>query len=125
MVADDRFPARERKTAAKRSAPASYHHGDLRRALLEEAVRTIQTHGVEALTLRTVGERLGVSRTALYRHFADKPALLAAVGREGFRLLRLALTEAWEQQRPRPRRIRGHGHRLRAVRGRRIRRTTA
>jgi AcrR family transcriptional regulator len=74
-----------------------YHHGDLRRALVEEAVRTIQTHGVETLTLRTVGERLGVSRTALYRHFADKPALLAAVGREGFRMLRLTLTEAWEQ----------------------------
>ena len=74
-----------------------YHHGDLRRALVDEAVRTIDRHGVEALTLRTIGDRLGVSRTALYRHFADKPALLAAVGREGFRLLRLALTDAWEQ----------------------------
>lgn len=74
----------------------TYHHGDLRRALLEEALRTIQTRGVEALTLRNVGEKLGVSRTALYRHFADKPSLLAAVGREGFRLLRVALSEAWE-----------------------------
>jgi AcrR family transcriptional regulator len=81
----------------KKKRAGSYHHGDLRRALVEEAVRTIQTHGVETLTLRTVGERLGVSRTALYRHFADKPALLAAVGREGFRMLRLTLTEAWEQ----------------------------
>jgi AcrR family transcriptional regulator len=68
----------------------------LRRALLEEALRTIHTHGVDALTLRAVGERLGVSRTALYRHFSDKPALLAAVGREGFRLLRLTLLEAWD-----------------------------
>ena len=76
--------------------PDRYHHGDLRRALLEEAVRTIHAHGVEAVTLRTVGEKLGVSRTALYRHFADKPSLLAAVGREGFRLLRVALTEAWQ-----------------------------
>jgi AcrR family transcriptional regulator len=81
----------------KRKRADHYHHGDLRRALLEEALRTIQTHGVAALTLRTVGERLGVSRTALYRHFSDKPALLAAVGREGFRLLRLTLTDAWEQ----------------------------
>ena len=81
----------------KKKRSGHYHHGDLRRALVEEAVRTIQTHGVETLTLRTVGERLGVSRTALYRHFADKPALLAAVGREGFRMLRLTLTEAWEQ----------------------------
>lgn len=77
--------------------PDRYHHGDLRRALLEEAVRVIHKHGVEALTLRSAGERLGVSRTALYRHFADKPALLAAVGREGFRLLREALVAAWQQ----------------------------
>jgi AcrR family transcriptional regulator len=73
-----------------------YHHGDLRRALLEEALRTIQFGGVEQLTLRAVGEKLGVSRTALYRHFSDKQALLAAVGREGFRMLRLALTDAWQ-----------------------------
>jgi AcrR family transcriptional regulator len=74
-----------------------YHHGDLRRALLDEAIRTIQSHGVEHLTLRTAGERLGVSRTALYRHFSDKQALLAAVGREGFHTLRQALSSAWEQ----------------------------
>jgi AcrR family transcriptional regulator len=85
-------PGRPRKKRADR-----YHHGDLRRALLAEALRTIQTHGVEQLTLRTVGQRLGVSRSALYRHFSDKQALLAAVGREGFRTLRLALTEAWER----------------------------
>jgi AcrR family transcriptional regulator len=74
-----------------------YHHGDLQRALLEQAIRTIQAEGPEALTLRAVGAALGVSRTALYRHFADKGALLEAVAREGFRLLRLALTAAWEQ----------------------------
>jgi AcrR family transcriptional regulator len=85
-------PGKRRK---KRSG--DYHHGDLRRALLEEALRTIDRHGVDALTLRTIGDRLGVSRTALYRHFADKPALLAAVGREGFRLLRETLTDAWER----------------------------
>jgi AcrR family transcriptional regulator len=84
-----------RRPRKKRSG--RYHHGDLRRALLEEALRTIQADGVEQLTLRGVGEKLGVSRTALYRHFSDKQALLAAVGREGFRMLRLALTGAWEQ----------------------------
>ena len=75
-----------------------YHHGDLRRALVDEAVRTIDARGVDQLTLRTIGERLGVSRTALYRHFSDKQALLAAVSTEGFRTLRLALTDAWERQ---------------------------
>ena len=81
----------------KRKRSGDYHHGDLRRALLHEAVRTIQTGGVEQLTLRSVGEKLGVSRTALYRHFADKQALLAAVAGEGFRMLRVALTEPWQQ----------------------------
>jgi AcrR family transcriptional regulator len=84
------------KRAAKKPA-RPYHHGDLRRALLEEALRTIQTHGVEHLTLRTVGERLGVSRSALYRHFADKQSLLAAVGKEGFSDLRKVLADAWER----------------------------
>jgi AcrR family transcriptional regulator len=78
-----------------RKRPGHYHHGDLRRALLQEAVRVIQVHGVETLTLRAAGERLGVSRTALYRHFADKAALLTAVAREGFRMLRLELLAAW------------------------------
>jgi AcrR family transcriptional regulator len=85
-------PRSQRKPAGR------YHHGDLRRALIEEAVRTIQSQGVEHLTLRKAGENLGVSRTALYRHFADKPALLAAVGCEGFRMLREALSIAWEGQ---------------------------
>jgi AcrR family transcriptional regulator len=74
-----------------------YHHGDLRRALLQEAVRIIHRRGVAALTLRAVGDRLGVSRTALYRHFTGKSALLAAVAGEGFRMLRLQLVEAWER----------------------------
>src|SRR5215471_18627918 len=82
----------------KAKKPAKpYHHGNLRDALLDEALRTIEKHGVDQLTLRTVGERLGVSRSALYRHFTDKQGLLAAVGSEGFRLLREALADAWEQ----------------------------
>src|SRR5690349_8961587 len=75
--------------------PKQYHHGDLRRALLEEAVRTIRDEGEAALTLRAVGARLGVSRTALYRHFADKSALLNAVAEDGFRRLADALDRSW------------------------------
>jgi AcrR family transcriptional regulator len=74
-----------------------YHHGDLRRALIDQALRTIDKLGADGLTLRGVGEALGVSRTALYRHFSDKQALLAAVAREGFRTLRIALVDAWER----------------------------
>lgn len=76
-------------------ATRPYHHGDLRRALLDEALVIIGAEGVDALTLREIGARLGVSRTALYRHFADKPALLTAVATEGFRILRDRLLAAW------------------------------
>lgn len=79
-----------------RKRPGRYHHGDLRQALIHAALRTIDRHGVEALTLRAVGATLGVSRTALYRHFADKDTLLAAVAAEGFRTLHGALSAAWE-----------------------------
>lgn len=68
-----------------------YHHGDLQHALVQAALETIREKGVAALTLRGVGARLGVSRTALYRHFQDKDALLANVALAGFRLLRDAL----------------------------------
>ena len=88
--------AKARARLARKPAN-QYHHGDLRRALLQAAVRTIQKQGVHALTLRAVGEELGVSRSALYRHFTDKAALLAAVAREGFRMLRVELEGAWEQ----------------------------
>lgn len=80
----------------RRKRPSQYHHGDLRRALVEEVLRTIQTEGVKGVTLRGVGETLGVSRTALYRHFKDKGALLAEVAREGFRTFRRELVDAWE-----------------------------
>jgi AcrR family transcriptional regulator len=65
--------------------------------MLREAVRTIQKQGVGALTLRAVGARLGVSRTALYRHFANKEALLGAVAGDGFRTLRQELLDAWHR----------------------------
>ena len=74
----------------------SYHHGNLRRALLDEALATIRAEGVEAVTLREIGARVGVSRTALYRHFADKRSLLAAVATEGFRTLKEQLVAGWQ-----------------------------
>jgi len=80
-----------KRPAVKKRA---YHHGDLERALVDTAVRTIRDEGVEALTLRRVGARVGVSRTALYRHFDDKAALLARVAEEGFRRLHAALTRS-------------------------------
>jgi AcrR family transcriptional regulator len=97
-----RAPAAPRNSRQPAKRPAKkpkdqYHHGDLRQALLEAAVRTIQKQGFNALTLRAVGDELGVSRTALYRHFADKAALLTAVAAEGYRMFGLALVAGWER----------------------------
>jgi AcrR family transcriptional regulator len=84
-----------RKGAAARKR--KYHHGDLERSLVEEALTVIREEGVQALTLRGVGSRLGVSRTALYRHFDDKEALLARVAAEGFKRFHEALSAAVER----------------------------
>ena len=73
-----------------------YHHGDLRAALLTEAAAMIAQHGTAGVTMRAIGERLGVSRAAAYRHFTDKTALLVAVADAGFQRLgeRLQLADA-------------------------------
>ncbi len=74
----------------------AYHHGDLRAALLAEAAAMIAEGGVASVTMRAMGQRLGVSRAAAYRHFADKTALLVAVAANGFHRLgdRLQATDA-------------------------------
>ena len=70
------------------------HHGDLRASLLRAALELLHEGGVEALTLRAVARRAGVSPGAPYHHFADKDALLAAVAEDGFVRLHAALTES-------------------------------
>jgi AcrR family transcriptional regulator len=71
-----------------------YHHGDLRGTLLEVTARMIAEKGVESVTMRGLADQIGVSRTAPYRHFADKAALLAAVAEDGFNRLNARLREA-------------------------------
>ena len=68
-----------------------YHHGDLRRAMIDAALRLVETEGAEALTLRAAARLAGVSQAAPYRHFTNKEALLAAVAEEGFRALGAAM----------------------------------
>lgn len=65
----------------------AYHHGNLREALLEEAIRIIDEEGTGALTIRRLADRVGVSHAAPAYHFKDKNALLVAVATEGFRRL--------------------------------------
>ncbi len=85
----------------QRKPKGAYHHPDLEHALVDAAIRTIHEQGVNALNLRAIGSQLGVSRTAIYRHFDDKSALLARVALEGFRIFRLALRSAVDEARKR------------------------
>lgn len=84
-----------------RKPKGSYHHSGLEQALVDVAIRTIREHGIDGLTLRDIGAQLGVSRTAIYRHFEDKSALLARVAFEGFRLFRQALRSTVDAARAR------------------------
>ena len=74
----------------------SYHHKNLKPALLEMTAHIIAEEGLTKVTLRELARRLGVSRTAPYRHFTDKNTLLAAVAEEKFQGLNLALLKAFE-----------------------------
>lgn len=76
-----------------------YHHGDLRRALLEAALSLLSECGTADLSLRGVARRAGVSYAAPYHHFADKSALLAAVACQGFEGLISALERAARRRR--------------------------
>ncbi|MGC4062426.1 MAG: TetR/AcrR family transcriptional regulator [Aquabacterium sp.] len=64
----------------------SYHHGNLRAALIEAALAALaRSDTADALSLRAIAREVGVSANAAYRHFADKEALLNALAAEGFR----------------------------------------
>lgn len=77
----------------KKAVEKPYHHGDLRRALLDASLSLIAEEGFGALSLREVARRAGVTHAAPYRHFADKEALLAAVAEEGFRAMTVRMKE--------------------------------
>ncbi len=76
----------------KKNQTKSYHHGNLRRVLIDTALEIISEQGAKDISLRQVAQRAGVSHTAPYRHFKDKNAILAAVAKEGFDMM-LAQTE--------------------------------
>lgn len=61
-----------------------YHHGNLKAAAIETALEMVEKEGLETLTLRELSARIGASRTAIYRHFENKEALMRAVVEAGF-----------------------------------------
>lgn len=79
---------------AKSVEPRPYHHGDLRRALVEAARRLLESEGPSALSLRAVAREAGVSPAAPYHHFKDKAELLDAVAHEGWDLLHESMAAA-------------------------------
>jgi AcrR family transcriptional regulator len=66
-----------------KSPKRAYHHGDLRSALIEAGMRLIEFSDADQLSLREVAREVGVSAAAVYRHFPDKGAFLAALAVEG------------------------------------------
>ena len=74
----------------------SYHHGNLRAALLAQADQTLRDHGLDGLSLRELARQIGVSHGAPRRHFADRQALLDALAESGFARLGAELRAAAE-----------------------------
>jgi len=72
----------------------TYHHGDLRDALIKAALREAEQGGPEAISIKALARELGVSQPAPYRHFADREALLAAVTAEAFRQFTAMMRQA-------------------------------
>lgn len=90
-------PLRTSRSTEAREAAATYHHGDLRNALVREGRLLLEEKGVAELSLRECARRAGVSEAAPSRHFAGKDGLLASIAADGFRDLavqRLAIIDS-------------------------------
>ncbi|MFT6490569.1 MAG: AcrR family transcriptional regulator [Parvibaculaceae bacterium] len=79
------------KQPPARKGPNSYHHGDLREALIATAMEMVEQEGAEIVTFSALAKKLGVSQAAPYRHFRDRDALLTILATKGF----LAFTETF------------------------------
>jgi AcrR family transcriptional regulator len=83
-------------------ARRSYHHGNLREALIEAARNLIALKGPAGFTFADAARSAGVSSAAPYRHYRDRDALLADVARHGFELFEGQLEKAWDSGKPEP-----------------------
>jgi len=80
----------------------TYHHGDLKNALIKAGVDILAKDGVSGLSLRKVASKAGVSHSAPYSHFPDKQALIAAISTEGFRQLYERVNAVAEEYKTKP-----------------------
>ena len=84
------------------AARASYHHGNLREAMIAAALDMIRASGPNGFTLAEVARSVGVSGAAPYRHFRDRNALIAEIAKQGFEKFAEELFAAWDEGRPNP-----------------------
>ena len=80
--------------STKKTSP--YHHGNLKESLLETALEMVDKEGLESVTLRDLTQRLGTSRSAVYRHFESKEALILGVIKRGYEQLDLLFTPIFQ-----------------------------
>ena len=92
--------AKARKTSSVRKSPSAYHHGDLARALIQASLEIMAEVGAEGLSLREAARKAGVNHRAVYRHYEDKRALLAAIAEGGYRQLTAAALAAIAERVP-------------------------
>ena len=83
-----------------KSTRRPYHHGDLKNALLDTALKQIAEHGAQTLSLREVARAAGVTHGAAYRHFRNKESLLACIAEQGFRQLSATMRAAAQAAAP-------------------------
>lgn len=86
--------ARPRLRASRASAAKPYHHGDLRRVLVEAALQLVSEGGMDAVSVREAARRAGVSPGAPFRHFPSRDALMQAVAEEAQRRFRAEIEAA-------------------------------
>jgi AcrR family transcriptional regulator len=89
-----RSAAKPRRRAARAAAPKPYHHGDLRRVLIDAALQLVGEGGPDAVSVREAARRAGVSPGAPFRHFPSRDALMQAVAEEAQRRFRAEIEAA-------------------------------
>ena len=82
------------KPRRRAPAPKHYHHGDLRRVLIDAALKLVGESGADAVSVREAARRAGVSPGAPFRHFQSRDALMSAVAGEAQRLFRAEIEAA-------------------------------